>query len=378
MRSGPRVGRARIWDDSTHWLATTYDDVRSVLSDARLSADPDNLGYPHYSAGSAARKQNHTKMFISLDDPKHRELRRMVTQDFTVKNVEKLRPRIQQIVDELVDQMLDGEKPTDFVEAFSLALPSLVICEMLGVPFEDRASFHEMSCAMTSRTVTPERAVEALGQMREFMAKLVDQKAANPADDIVSRLVANQLNTGAVSLEDLLATLELLLVGGHETTNNMIALGIAVLLEHPEALAEIRESDDHQLVANAVEELLRYLSIFHMGRGRAALHDTDLNGHPIQSGEGVIAALDVANRDPDVFSDPDRFDIHRQNARRHVAFGFGVHQCLGQTLARVELQVALRILARRIPTLALAVPFEDLPFKHDSAVFGVHELPVIW
>ena len=169
----------------------------------------------------------------------------------------------------------------------------------------------------------------------------------------------------------------LVLIAGHETTANMIALGTSALLEHPEQLAELRDTDDLKLVANAVEELLRYLTIVHYGQRRVALEDVEVAGRLVRAGEGVVLAIDAGNRDETAFPDPDRLDIHRQ-ARHHVAFGYGVHQCLGQPLARMELQVVYSTLYRRIPTLALAIPFEDVPFKHDMVVYGVHSLPVTW
>jgi cytochrome P450 len=169
----------------------------------------------------------------------------------------------------------------------------------------------------------------------------------------------------------------LLLIAGHETTANMITLGTAALLEHPDQLALLRDTDDPKLVASAVEELLRYLHITHLGRRRAVTADIEIAGQVIRAGEGVIMANEIGNRDPEVFEDPDRLDITR-DARRHVAFGFGVHQCLGQPLARMELQVVYGTLYRRIPTLRLACALEDVKFKHDAFIYGIHELPVAW
>ena len=167
----------------------------------------------------------------------------------------------------------------------------------------------------------------------------------------------------------------LMLIAGHETTANMIALGTLALLQNPDQLALLRNGGDPKLVAGAVEELLRYLNITHNGRRRVALADIEIAGEVIRAGEGLIMANDIANRDPAVFPDPDRLDIQR-DARRHVAFGFGVHQCLGQPLARMELQVVYSTLYRRIPTLRLATSVDQIPFKHDGAVYGVYELPV--
>jgi cytochrome P450 len=194
---------------------------------------------------------------------------------------------------------------------------------------------------------------------------------------MIGRLVTDQLAAGELTRDEVAAMASLMLVAGHETTANMIGLGTLALLEHPEQLAELRDTEDPKLVANAVEELLRYLTIVHSGRRRVATEDVEVAGQLVRAGEGVILANDVGNRDEVQFPEPDTLDIHRQ-ARHHVAFGFGVHQCLGQPLARMELQVVYGTLYRRIPTLALAIPFEDVQFKHDMAVYGVHSLPVTW
>ena len=170
---------------------------------------------------------------------------------------------------------------------------------------------------------------------------------------------------------------QLLLVAGHETTANMIALGTLALIEHPDQLARVRESEDPKLIASTVEELLRYLNIVHSGRRRVAVADIEIGGVTIRAGEGLVLANDIGNRDPDVFADPDSLDVGR-NPRQHIAFGFGVHQCLGQPLARVELQVVYSTLYRRLPTLRLAAKLEEIPFKHDGLVYGVYELPVTW
>ncbi|MFJ1597762.1 cytochrome P450 [Streptomyces sp. NPDC088261] len=375
QREAP-VSRVRLWDGSTPWLITRYEDVRAVLADPRVSSDSDRPGYPHATEAAAAR-QGRTKSFITLDDPEHAAQRRLLTSDFMIKKMEALRPRIQQIVDGLIDDLLAGPKPADLVQAFALPVPSLVICELLGVPYADRDLFHRLSKTMVSREVTPAQSVAAVTEMTGYLADLVDRKKADPARDVLSRLAVEQLGTGRMSREQVAAMGLLLLVAGHETTANMIALGTVVLLENPEQLARLRAADDPKAVANAVEELLRHLTIVHSGRRRVAREDLEIGGQLIRAGEGIIAATDVANRDEAVFPDPDAVDLGR-DARHHVAFGFGVHQCLGQPLARVELQVVYGTLYRRVPTLALAKPAGELRFKHDMLVYGVHELPVTW
>jgi cytochrome P450 len=368
------VTRVRLWDGSSPWLITDYPDQRAVLSDPRFSADVRRPGYPHVTAASQARRKR-SRAFISMDEPEHGRYRTMLTGTFMIKKVEALRPRIQRIVDGLIDAMLDGGPPADLVSAFALPVPSLVICELLGVPYAEHAFFQRCSRVLVSSRSTAEEAVAAADELKDYLTRLLDRKAADPADDLLSRLVTEQAET--MSRSQIADMAMLLLVAGHETTANMIGLGTLTLLQHPDQLAELRESEDPKLIAGAVEELLRYLNIVHSGRRRVATEDVEIGGRLIRAGEGVIVATDAGNRDATAFPDPDVLDIHRK-ARHHVAFGYGVHQCLGQPLARVELQVVYGTLYRRVPTLRQAVPLEEIRFKHDMLVYGVHELPVSW
>ncbi|HEY0539936.1 MAG TPA: cytochrome P450 [Actinoallomurus sp.] len=368
------VTRVRLWDGSSPWLITDYPDQRAVLSDPRFSADVRRPGYPHVTAASQARRKR-SRSFISMDEPEHGTYRTMLTGTFMIKKMEALRPRIQRIVDGLIDAMLDGGPPADLVSAFALPVPSLVICELLGVPYAEHAFFQRCSRVLVSSRSTAEEAVAAADELKDYLTRLLDRKAADPADDLLSRLVTEQAET--MSRSQIADMAMLLLVAGHETTANMIGLGTLTLLQHPDQLAELRESEDPKLIAGAVEELLRYLNIVHSGRRRVATEDVEIGGRLIRAGEGVIVATDAGNRDATAFPDPDVLDIHRK-ARHHVAFGYGVHQCLGQPLARVELQVVYGTLYRRVPTLRQAVPLEEIRFKHDMLVYGVHELPVSW
>ncbi|MFE9442339.1 cytochrome P450 [Streptomyces sp. NPDC006602] len=367
-----RLVRVRLWDGSTPWLVTRYEDQRALLLDPRVSADITRPGYPLQAPSNG--KNNIS--FILMDDPEHARLRRMVTAPFAVKRVEALRPGVQKIVDDLIDDMLAVGGPVDLVQAFALPVPSLVICRLLGVPYEDHDFFQENSKILITREAAIEDRMAAHGKLLGYLDELMGEKLAHPGDDLLSGLV-ERVESGELSRQDVAQIGVLLLLAGHETTANMIALGTLALLEHPDQFALLRDTEDPKLVASAVEELLRYLSIVHGGRRRAVLEDIEIAGQVIRAGEGVIMPNDIANRDPDAFADPDRLDITR-DARRHVAFGFGVHQCLGQPLARMELQVVYSTLYRRIPTLRLAAEVDGLPFKHDGSVYGVYELPVTW
>jgi cytochrome P450 len=366
--------RVRLWDGSTPWLVTRHAEQRALLSDPRVSADLTRDGYPHLNERVAARRDSIG--FISMDDPEHARLRRMVTGAFTLRRIEEMRAGIQGVVDSLIDKMLAGPSPADLVTAFALPVPSLVICQLLGVPYADHDFFQQASQKMVSRSTTTQDAQRARDELTAYLEHLIEVKLADPGDDLLSR-VAERVTAGEISRRDLASMGVLLLIAGHETTANMIALGTYALLTHPDQLAAVRGADDPQAIALAVEELLRYLSIVHFGRRRVATADIEIGDEIIRAGEGMILPSESANRDAAVFTDPDRLDVHR-DARGHVAFGFGVHQCLGQPLARVELQVVYSTLYRRVPTLALAADPSRIPFKHDSFIYGVHELPVTW
>ncbi|SDY56480.1 hypothetical protein SAMN05216215_102954 [Saccharopolyspora shandongensis] len=372
QEAGP-LAKVRLWDGSTPWLVTRYAEQRTLLADPRVSADIMRPGYP---SSAPIRPDGSGVSFILMDDPEHARLRRMVTAPFTVKRVAAMRPAVQKIVDDLIDEMLAGPNPVDLVEAFALPVPSLVICELLGVPYSDHDFFQENSKTIIKRDASPEDRTAAMGRLAGYLDELVGAKLANPGDDLLSRLT-ERVAAGELARAEAARIGVLLLIAGHETTANMIALGTLALLEHPAQLALLRETDDPKLVAGAVEELLRYLHITHNGRRRVALEDIEIGGQVIRAGEGLIMANDIGNRDPEAFPDPDRLDLTR-DARHHVAFGFGVHQCLGQPLARMELQVVYSTLYRRVPTLRLAEDLAQIPFKHDGAVYGVYRLPVTW
>jgi cytochrome P450 len=370
------ITRVRLWDGSTPWVVGRHVDQRALLGDPRVSADSQRPGYPAQSASLRARRQNSIS-FISMDDPEHRRLRRMVTSPFTIRKMDHLRPAVQRIADDLIDGLLAGPRPVDLVSEFALPVPSLVICALLGVPYADHDFFQRKSRILIRAGESVDAVLAAQQELIDYLDRLIGDKLADPGDDLLSTLAVERVRTGELTRVELARMGMLLLVAGHETTANMIALGTLALLEHPEQLAVLRDTTDPDVVRRAVEELLRYLTIVHSGRRRVALADIEIGGVTIKAGEGIVLATDVGNRDADVFTDPDRLDV-RRDARRHLAFGFGVHQCLGQPLARMELQVVYSTLYRRIPGMRLATDLTEIPFKTDGLVYGVYELPVTW
>jgi len=370
------ITRVRLWDGSAPWLVTRYADQRRLLADPRVSADSELSGFPH-GAANQSDSEAEGKTFVNMDGPEHARLRRMVVGSFSVKQMQALRPAVQRIVDGLIDDMLRGPQPVDLVEAFALPVTSMVICQLLGVPYADHGLFQDTTRLIFTRDIAPDVVQSAERTLTDYLDDLIGRKIADPQDDLLSRLASEQIADGALTRRELTSMAILLLSAGHETSVNMISLGVVALLEHPEQLAAVRDAEDPARAEGAVEELLRYLNVAQMGRRRVALADIDVAGHTIRAGEGIVLPSDIANRDPDAFADPDRLDLHR-DARRHIAFGFGPHMCLGAPLARVELQVAYSTLFRRIPTLHLAVEVDELSFNHQGLIFGVRELPIAW
>jgi len=370
------VSRVRIWDGSTPWLVTGHAEQRVALSDPRISVNEHQTGFPYQTPAMAETLEHRPPTIFNTDAPGHTRIRRMLTKAFTAKRVAAQRPLIQQITDDLIDTMLAGSQPADLVTAVALPLPSLMISSILGVPYSDHGFFQEHSGVAVDRFATPEQSAASTVALTEYLGRLIETKRTDPTDDVVSDLAA-RVNEGELTTPEAALMGVVLLIAGHETSANMIALGTLTLLQHPDQLTLLRDTDDPKVVAGAVEEMLRFLTVAHTGQRRIATADLELGGQTIRAGEGIIVALPAGNWDPQAFPEPARLDL-RRSAAHHHAFGFGIHQCVGQQLARVELQVVYGTLYRRIPTLALAVPVEELEFKHDALAFGVYALPVTW
>ncbi|HEV7323603.1 MAG TPA: cytochrome P450, partial [Bosea sp. (in: a-proteobacteria)] len=363
------------WDGSEAWLITRYHDVRAAFSDPRLSSDPSKPGYPEKNAAFKA-VIGQDRNLRTMDPPEHGMHKRMIVRDFTVKRVEDLRPRIQTRVDELIDEMLAKGPPSDLVTDLAFPVPTMVICELLGVPYADRDFFAGRAYTCFSSEASPEVAAVAGQELYDYTDALLTAKDKDPQNDLLSRLVVEQLRPGTLSRKDVVELARFILIAGHETTANTIAVSMLALFQNPDQLADLR--GDPSLIENAVDELLRYTSTPHLGRRRVATADIEIGGQIIRAGEGVIIANNVADRDDSVMHDAGRLDLRRPNARANLAFGYGPHQCLGQLLSRVELQLVFATLCRRMPTLKLAVPFAEIQFKEHDTVYGLRSLPVSW
>jgi cytochrome P450 len=371
------VARVRIWDGSTPWLITRYADQHALLTDPRLSIDEKRPGYPHMTRGRAEAARHTPRLITNTDAPEHTRLRRMVNVPFTVKKVEALRPAIQETVDSLIDEMLAGPRPADLVQALALPVPTLVITQLLGVPYVDRKLFQDNSHVLVSHASSEEDVQRAGAVLGGYLGEALARKQQAPAADVLSELAAH-VARGEMTTPEAVTMATAILIAGHETSANMIALGTVALLENPEQLQALRSAgDDTKAVAAAVEELLRYLTIVHSGVRRIALEDITVGEHVIKAGDGVILDVAAANWDPAEFPAPEQLDLTRP-ARHHHAFGYGAHQCLGQTLARVELQVVFATLFRRVPTLRLAVPADQIQVDFEGVAYGLRSLPITW
>ncbi|MEV4894695.1 cytochrome P450 [Nonomuraea sp. NPDC055795] len=373
LREQGSVHRMTYPDGHEGWLVTGYGAARAILADNRFS---NRMELQHQAVPSRAAIAEKFKkqmpdskppagMFLRMDPPDHTRFRKLLTGQFTVRRMKGLEPRIAEITEERLDAMT---APADLVEDFALPIPSLVICELLGVPYEDRETFQRDSATLLSFDGEADTLIAAYQDLAGYLYGLIAKKRAQPDEALLS---------GLLGLEDdeLLGVAFLLLIAGHETTANMLGLGTYALLTHPDQLALMR--DDPSAVDNGVEELLRYLTIIHAGPIRAALEDVEIEGCQIKAGESVTISLPSANRDSAHFEAPDRLDLTRTTTG-HLTFGHGIHQCLGQQLARIEMRIAFPALLRRFPGLRLACAPSEVPMRSDMAIYGVHRLPVTW
>ena len=356
------------------WITTRHDDVQTVFADPRFSRaavlQPGAPRSSHLDGLSAVS-------LLSMDDPGHGRLRRLVASAFTARRVESLRERTESICAGLLDDLAGAEPPADLMSHLAVQLPVIVICELLGVPPQDHVRFRAWSSEFfATADQDAEGVLRAYAELTAYIAGLVAAKRDQPGDDLLSALITARDEGDRLSEEELVNLTMTILIAGHETTANQIANSVVTLFRHPDQLAALRA--DPSLVPRAVEELLRY-SPLSSGGGliRIAREEIELSGTTVKAGEGVIPISGAANRDPEVFPQPDRFDLGRER-NSHLAFGHGIHHCLGAQLARMELQVALAALLRRFPGLRLAIPDGELPWKQGIITNALGTLPLTW
>jgi cytochrome P450 len=385
LREQQPIARVRLFDGRPAWLITRYDDVRAILSDPRVSADDSRPGFPAFGDTPPIG----ARVFLRMDAPDHTVFRRMLSKNFMVRRIEAMRPDIQRLVDETIDRMLAStERSADLVQELALPVPSTVLSWVLGVHPEDRVFFNKAAERLTrdqsqllrdQDQADPQvvaRLQQTMLELTGYVAKVVAEKEAqdDPGNDILGELV-KAARADTIPREEVISNGFVFLIAGHDTTASMTALGTLTLLQHPDQMAELRS--DPSLIPNAIEEMLRFLTIVDLVVVRVAAEDIEIGGQVIPAGEGIIPLNSSANRDDAQFPDAAAFDIHR-DPQGHFAFGFGVHQCIGQPLARVELGIIFETLLRRIPTLKLAAPVEDLEFRLRPGINGVFKLPVTW
>ncbi|RKN77688.1 cytochrome P450 [Streptomyces klenkii] len=363
-RHGP-ISRYTHVGGKPGWLITGYDLVRSVLADTRFSSRKELMNVVDFELPPAPPGE-----FLLMDEPQHGRYRKPLVGKFTARRMRLLTERIEQITTDCLDAMEKAGPTTDLVTSFAKPIPTIIICELLGVPYEDRDSFQEQIDKFMSGETSDEDLIAAYTATRNYLAQLVAAKRVNPTDDVLSELTDSDLTD-----EELQGISLILLAAGFDTTANMLSLGTFALLQNPAQLAALRA--DPTLIDQAVEELLRYLSVAKTFM-RTALVDVEVGGQTIEAGTTVVLSFNTANRDPERFTDPHALDLHRQDGG-HLAFGHGIHLCLGQQLARTEMRIALSALINRFPTLRLAVPAEEVGLRPETAdVYGVKSLPVTW
>jgi cytochrome P450 len=367
-------------------LVAGFQDARTVHGDPAFGfeAVPPPPGMPA-EVGAAEIRHRRSGMLLMLDPPDHTRLRRMLTGRFTVRAMKALEPRVAAIVDEALEAMAHGGPPADLVADFALPVPSLVICELLGVPYADRDGFQARAFQTLRSDLAPAERAEVIRASRAYMATLVARARQDPGDDLIGMLVREHGDRpaadGGIDDDELAGLANLLLVAGHETTSNVIALGTLQLLRDPAQLALLRtavDDPDPAALHRAVEEMLRVVSPVSAGFPRMATRDVVVGSHEVPAGTLVTASLCAANRDPALGAgNLDELDLAREPLP-HVAFGYGIHHCLGAPLARIELRIAFTALLRRFPGLALAVDPAELEYRHDALIHGVEALPVTW
>jgi cytochrome P450 len=374
LREAEPITKVRLYDGRQAWLFTRHEDIRTVLAHPAVSAETLAEDFPFLNPADKVSKR--AQSFQRWDDPRHAERRRKLMPYFTIKRIEEMRPRVRGMIEHLYGQLIDAGPPADLVEKLALAIPSTVACDLLGVDYDDHVFFETRFAVRLNRGSSAEQVRAANTELVEYVDRVVRSKYGKRNSDLLGRFVNDHVETGEVSHEDAVIDANLLLLAGHETTANMIALGTLALLEHPSELARIQR--DKSLVPQAVEELLRYLTISQSMGVRLAKDDFEVSGCPVRAGDGLIVPVAAANYDDSVFPSPHTLDLSRPEARRHLTFGFGIHGCLGQPLARMELSEVFATIFDRLPGLRVDIPLGQVDFKKEAVFYGLRSLPVSW
>jgi len=371
LRDTAPVTRLASPDGHLGWLVTKLSTGRKVLTDPRFSARQELLHFPVRPLIPQRPEPARPGWLSRMDPPEHTKYRELIAAEFSTRRLSGLEPRATELAECLLDEIELAGPPADLVEAYALPIAPLVIGELLGVPEGEREEVQCHTQALTRPATGLDEAVEIIEALRGYVRALVGRKRATPGDDALTGLAAS----GRLTDEELANIGTLLLVTGHETAVQMIALGVYALLYHPGQLDKFTANPAS--ADRAVEELIRYLAVVETGILRAALEDVELDGTLIKRGETVTVWISTANRDPEVFEDPDTLRLER-TASGHLSFGYGIHQCVGQQLARLELRVAYACLFNRFPGLRLAVAADEVPLRAGAAVHGIESLPVTW
>jgi cytochrome P450 len=368
-----RICRITQWNGAPAWFVTHFEDIRALLKDPRLSADAASPNYPAQTAALALVRREY-QVFAQMDPPEHTFERKLLAGEFSGRRVEQLRPKVEALVDSLIDRIEAKRPEADLVEDFASPLPCQTICTLLGVPESDHELIQNWARDISSLSMSHEAAAEMIKNFCEgYLTDLVKQKDKHPDDDLISRLVVDHMRPGTLTPRKVVSLARLFLTAGHESTTGTLGLGLAALLYHPQQLDKLRQ--DLTLIKSAVEEILRYTDVTHSGRLRTAREDVEIGGVTIRAGDAVIMHQPTADREDAVFDRPHEFDITR-NPTQHLAFGIGIHNCIGQPLARMELQIGIGRLIARIPTLRPLLPLDQLKFHSRLAIYGLESLPV--
>ncbi len=374
LRAEHPVARLTLASGAKAWLVTRHDLIREVLShparfgnDGRYITDPAGGGAVA-ATGPALRHGD----LLTYDPPEHGRLRRVISAGFTARRIQSLRPRVVSIVASVLDTMEAVGPPANLVSAFALPIPSMIICELLGIPYQDRASFQQRAVVRLDTSCDPAIRAGVVAESVAYMKSLVRDQRSRPGDGLLGLLIRE--HGAEIDDRELAGVGDLLLLGGHETTANMLALGTLLLLQHPE---QVTLTKDEPMMTSLVEELLRYLSIAQTGVARIARVDSSIGGQQIRRGERILCSLPSGNHDDALVANADQFDPTRDN-NAHLAFGHGIHYCIGAALARLEISVALPALLSRFPGLRVTREIDDIEFRSASAIYGAQEIPIAW